>query len=173
MRADLLHVIAVRENPRRFATPDRLYLDFEQHMLDSGVRLTVVECAFGERPFVLEDRPHINHVGVRARTMLWHKECLINLGVRHLPRDWRYMAWIDSDIRFRRPHWAAETVHGLQHYGLLQPWDTCYDLGPTTRTWTSTARSAGSTAPAARSFKARAAAAMPATSSPIPATPGP
>ena len=130
MRADLLHVIAVRENPRRFATPDRLYLEFEQHMLDSGVRLTVVECAFGERPFALAGRPHVNHVGVRARTMLWHKECLINIGVRHLPADWKYLAWIDADITFRRKDWAAETVHGLQQYAFLQPWDTCYDLGP-------------------------------------------
>ena len=130
MRADLLHVVAVRENPRRFLTPDRLYLEFEQHMLDSGVRLTVVECALGERPFALAGRPHVNHVGVRARTMLWHKECLLNIGVRHLPADWRYLAWIDTDIRFRRPHWASETVHGLQQYALLQPWDTCYDLGP-------------------------------------------
>ena len=130
MRADLLHVVAVRENPRRFAVPDRLYLDFEQHMLDSGVDLTVVECAFGERPFQLADRPHIRHVGVRARTMLWHKECLINIGVRHLPADWRYLAWIDTDVVFRRPDWAVETVHGLQHYKLLQPWDCCYDLGP-------------------------------------------
>ena len=130
MRADLLHVVAVRENPRRFKAPDRLYLEFEQHMLDSGVHLTVVECAFGERPFHYDERKHVQHIGVRARTMLWHKENLINIGVSRLPPEWKYLAWVDTDIRFRKPGWAEETVHGLQHYAMLQPWDTAYDLGP-------------------------------------------
>ena len=31
---------------------------------------------------------------------------------------------------FRRPHWAAETVEALQHYDVVQPWTTAYDLGP-------------------------------------------
>ena len=130
MHPNLLHVVVVRENPRRFHVPDENYLAFEDHMLSSGVNLTVVECVLGERPFALADRPHVHHVPVRSRTMLWHKENLVNIGVSRLPADWKYLAWIDADVAFRRKDWAAETVHGLQHYKILQPWDTCYDLGP-------------------------------------------
>ena len=130
MTPDKLHVVTVRENPRRFNTPDRLYDQFEEQMLDQGVSLTVVECQHGARPFALDGRPHINHVGVRATTMMWHKENLINLGVARLPHDWKYMAWVDSDVYFRQHNWATETIHALQHYKLLQPWETCYDLGP-------------------------------------------
>jgi hypothetical protein len=60
------------------------------------------------------------------------QECLINLGVRmarHFP-DWRYVAWCDGDIRFRRPDWAVETLHALQQYEVVQPWVDAYDLGP-------------------------------------------
>lgn len=130
MRADLLHVITVIANPIRWQSRDLLYEAFEQHMLESGVHLTVAELAYGERPFRLANRPGVNHVGLRARTLTWSKENLINLALARLPDDWRYVAWIDADIRFRRADWAAETVHALQQYDVVQPWSDCYDLGP-------------------------------------------
>ena len=130
MLPEKLHVIAVRENPRRFKVPDQHYLDFERAMLDAGVSLTVVECALGETPFKLNDRVGVHHVGVRHRTLLWHKENLINLAISRLPADWHYVAWVDADVSFRNKSWATDTIHGLQTYKLLQPWDACYDLGP-------------------------------------------
>jgi hypothetical protein len=72
----------------------------------------------------------VNHVGVRAHSMVWNKENLINLGIARLPEDWKYVAWIDADVMFRRADWAAETVHALQLHQVVQPWAHCYDLGP-------------------------------------------
>jgi hypothetical protein len=55
---------------------------------------------------------------------------MINLGVRHLlPRDWRYVAWVDCDVEFRVDGWAQEALYQLQHYPLIQPWQQCVDLG--------------------------------------------
>ena len=51
MKPELLHVVAVHSNPARWESRTRIHLDFEQHMLDSGVQLTTVECAHGDRPF--------------------------------------------------------------------------------------------------------------------------
>ncbi len=99
-------------------------------MLASGVDLTVVECALGERPFELSTNPRVRHVGVRCRTLVWTKENLVNLGIGRLPQDWKYVAWVDADIHFRVPHWASETVHALQQFDVVQPWSDCYDLGP-------------------------------------------
>ena len=130
MRADLLHVVTCVSNPIRWESRIRLYRDFEQHMLESGANLTVVECAYGDRPHELAGREGVNHVPVRSRTLLWNKECLLNLGLARLPEDWKYVAFIDADIRFRKPGWAAETVHALQQYDVVQPWSDCYDLGP-------------------------------------------
>jgi hypothetical protein len=62
--------------------------------------------------------------------MVWNKENLINIGFSRLQDDWKYVAWIDADVNFRREHWASETVHALQHYDIIQPWADCYDLGP-------------------------------------------
>ena len=130
MQSNLLHVVAVVANPIRWQSRIRLYRMFEQHMLDSGVHLTTVECAYGDRPFELAESPHIQHVGVRARTLVWNKESLINTGIARLPADWKYVAWIDADVAFRKPDWAAETVQALQQYAVVQPWSDCYDLGP-------------------------------------------
>ena len=130
MRAGLLHVVAAYSNPMRWRSRMTLYQAFRAHMLASGVRLTVVECAYGDRPHELGGDPDIRHVPVRARTLVWVKENLLNLGIASLPEDWKYVAWIDADVLFRDAGWAAETVHALQQYAFVQPWTDCYDLGP-------------------------------------------
>ena len=130
MRADLLHVVTAVANPLRWASRTRLYRDFERHMLDSGVRLTVVECAHGDRPHELAGAANVRHVPVRARSLVWTKENLLNIGIASLPVDWKYVAWIDADVLFRRPDWAVETVEALQLHDVVQPWSDCYDLGP-------------------------------------------
>ena len=123
-----LHVFTARSNPLGWAAPHRNWLRFARHMLDSGVNLTVVECAYGEEAFQC-DMEGVRHIGVRAKTRGWIKENLINIGVQRTPEA-RYVAWIDADIIFRRPDWAAATVHALQHYDVVQPWSDAYDLGP-------------------------------------------
>lgn len=130
MKSDLLHVVIPYANPMRWNNRRKIYELCKEHMLDSGVKLTIVECAQSNRPFELCDEPHINHIGVRSHHPLWIKEALLNIGFAHLPDNARYIAWIDGDIEFRRSNWASETVHALQQYDVIQPWSECYDLGP-------------------------------------------
>jgi hypothetical protein len=130
VRADLLDVVTTYFNPMRWESRSRLHKAFEQHMLDSGVRLTTVEVAFGDRPWELPDDPRINRVRVRTNSLCWTKESAVNIGISRLPEDWKYVAWIDGDVFFRKPGWAAETVHALQLFHIIQPWEQCYDLGP-------------------------------------------
>lgn len=130
MRSDLLHVVVPYSNPILWESRPRLYRQFEEHMLDSGVKLTVVECVLGERDFQLHTNQHVNHIGVRHKTLIWHKESLINIGISRLPHDARYIAWIDADIHFRSNTWAADAVHALQQYEVIQLFEHAYDLGP-------------------------------------------
>jgi len=117
MRADILRVVTCVYNPIWWQTRIQHYGTFRQHMLDSGVKLTVVECALGERPFELGDDPDVTHVGVRADTLAWNKENLINIGIaRGTDPSERYLAWVDADVEFRNRNWASDTVHSLQQY---------------------------------------------------------
>jgi hypothetical protein len=128
MRADALHVVAARFNPLRWTTPDRHYRDWVGHILDSGCKLTVVEIQYGKREFIA-DLPHVNHIGLRAESWAWSKECAINEGIKRIP-DAEYIAWGDADIWHRNANWASETVEYLQHYRAIQTWDRALDLGP-------------------------------------------
>ena len=128
MTPDQLHVFAARSNPVRWATPDKVFNEWAQHMLDSGVSLTVIELAYGERPFTC-DLPHVNHIGVRGKTWCWSKENLLNIGIQRTPQA-KYISWIDTDVFFRRPDWASDTIHALQNWDIIQPWRHAYDLGP-------------------------------------------
>lgn len=128
IHAGALHVFTPRSNPLGLATPHHLFEQFAHHMLASGVVLHVIECAYGDRPFECKIEG-VDHIGVRASTMIWNKECLGNLGVMRTPEA-QNIAWIDADVMFRNPDWARDTVDALQLYDVVQPWETAYDLGP-------------------------------------------
>ena len=130
MRDDLLHVVTAVFNPCRWQSRIRLARDFIGQMRQAGLPLTVVETAYGNQPFELADIPDIRHVPTRAATPLWCREAAINVGIRSLPPDTRYVAWIDADITFERRDWAAETIAALQTYAVVQPWSEALDLGP-------------------------------------------
>jgi hypothetical protein len=130
MQRSDLHVVCAIFNPIRWESRVKLYRDFEQHMLDSGVSLTTVECALNGRPFELPARPYVRGVQVRAKTLAWNKENLINLGIQRLPESAQRIAWLDADIEFRNPVWVMDTLHALEQYPIVQPWSSALDLGP-------------------------------------------
>jgi hypothetical protein len=128
-----LHVVVGLSNPARFASRYRLFNEFRKYIADSGAQLTTVELALGDRAFEVTSRDNPNDVQLRSSSVLWHKENLINLGLRHLSHthpDWRYVAWIDSDVIFSRADWVAETIHLLQVHQVIQMWSHSIDLGP-------------------------------------------
>ncbi len=123
-----LHVFTARSNPLHWAAPHRNWLRFAQGMLDAGVSLTVIECAYGEEEHLCAI-DGARHIAVRAKTRVWNKENLLNIGVHRTPEA-HYIAWIDADVLFRRTDWAIGTLRALQHYDVVQPWSDAYDLGP-------------------------------------------
>jgi glycosyltransferase involved in cell wall biosynthesis len=130
VRSDLLHVVTCISNPVRYRSRWRLHERFAAEMARAGVNLVTVELAYGERPFAVTTAGNRNHVQVRSRSELWSKENLLNIGIAHLPDDWRYVAWIDADVQFHNPDWAAETVERLQLFSVLQLFSHAHDLDP-------------------------------------------
>ena len=130
IKASDLHVIGVVSNPRRYKSRPRLAREWLARMNNSGATVWMIEATFGERDAEVADESNPNHLIVRCDHELWLKEALINKGVRNLPADWKYMMWCDADIEFTRENWAEETIHGLQHHKVLQPWSHCVDMGP-------------------------------------------
>lgn len=125
-----LHVIGVIQNPVRYHSRYRLFHQWAREMVNTpNVKLHVVEAIHGDRksechPEVEEGHTsHYNYLSVRTNEEVWLKENLINLAVKHLlPKDWKYVAWVDADIHFRNQMWAHSSIHQLQHYQIIQPW---------------------------------------------------
>ena len=146
-----LHVIGVIQNAVRYQSRYRLFKAWAQEMLKTpNVKLYVIEATYGDRapecsPKEVEpgeiDLENYQYLEVTSTSEIWLKENLINLGVKRLlPADWKYMAWVDCDVKFADPGWALATVHQLQHYNIVQPWQSAADLdfhGAIQNTWTS------------------------------------
>jgi Pyruvate/2-oxoacid:ferredoxin oxidoreductase delta subunit len=91
---------------------------------EKQVELVTIELQQNSRPFVTESK-----IKLRTDHELWFKENLINIAVRHLPKKWEYMAWVDSDLEFQNKDWVRETLEQLQTYKVVQLFSHCLDLG--------------------------------------------
>ena len=106
-----------------------LFIQFvERYVKTPGLRLVVVE-AMG--PAALGSLGGVHeHIRLTSDSRVWLKENLINLGVKALPKDWKYVAWIDADLEFLNKNWVQETIRGLQRADVVQMWRTAVNLGP-------------------------------------------
>ena len=130
----MLYVISPISNPIRFSKRYELFRKFQAYLAkNSFVKLITVELAFGERPFAVTEKNNPDHIQLRTREEIWHKENMINVGIQYLRQiypDAKYVAWVDGDVSFSKPDWAEETVQQLQHFDFVQMFRTAHDLGP-------------------------------------------
>jgi hypothetical protein len=109
---DVLHVVAVLSNPCQYKKRVSLMRDFMRRMeFENHVVLYIVELAYGNQPFSITSPLCPRHLQLRTSVPLWHKENMINIGIRQLlPPDWKAVAWIDSDIDFENHSWAIDCL---------------------------------------------------------------
>ena len=141
--------VAVVSNPYRYKTRYALFRKFRDHIIhDLKGNLLVVECALGGRGFQVTGQEYqreqslhdyqgrelspdnYKEVQVQNATQLWQKENLMNIGLHRLPSSAKYITFIDADVHFVNPHAVTEIVHALQIHQVVQPFETCCDLGP-------------------------------------------
>lgn len=115
-----LHIICAMFNPLRFHSRYRLFHSFRKHCADAGAILHTVELALRDRHHEVTRFDNPLDIQVRGQSEIWYKENLQNVGLRHLPADAEYIAFIDGDFHFTRSDWATETVQMLQHYEAVQ-----------------------------------------------------
>lgn len=115
-----LHVVIVVSNPCEFKKRYKLAIEFMERIElynKDDVELYLVELAYGNQKYKLTSPNNPKHLQLRTEIPLWHKENMINLGVRKLlPPDWKAFAWIDADIEFENQSWASDTLKILNGY---------------------------------------------------------
>jgi len=108
-----LNVIIVISNPCQFARRYILCKEFVKRIEEEeeNVNLYIVEMIYPNQKFIITDKKNKNHLQLKTDVPIWHKENMINLGVKNLlPKDYRAFAWIDADIEFESNTWAIDTL---------------------------------------------------------------
>jgi hypothetical protein len=128
--SDTLHVVSVISNVCNFKRRYQLMNEFINRMEQfDNIKLYIVELAYGDQEFQITSSSNPLHLQLRTKNALWHKENLINLGVKNLlPPDWKAFAWIDADIEFENINWVNDTLKLLTKFELVQLFNNCLDL---------------------------------------------
>lgn len=100
---------------------------------EEHVELYIVEIVYNDTDeFEVSEEEHPQHLQIRAheKECLWHKEAMINLGVRTLlPSTWKAFAWIDADLSFENLTWSTDTLRLLNGFcDIVQLFSHCCDL---------------------------------------------
>ena len=128
---DVLHVVCVISNPAMFATRYILAKQFLYRLqFDSHIRVYVVELSYGKQQYYITDANDPRHLQLRGEHALWHKENMVNIGVKKLlPKQWKAMAWVDMDVEFENNTWALDTLKILNgHRDIVQLYSHCIDM---------------------------------------------
>lgn len=72
-------------------------------------------------------------IQLRSRDVLWQKERLLNIALRHLPAECDRVAWLDCDVVFADDGWAEQAIEALERHELIQPFSQVYELHPQAR----------------------------------------
>lgn len=81
-----LHVILVLSNPCLFAKRYILLKEFVKRieMEETNVLLYIVELAYDKQDYHITEKNNPRHLQIRTKVPIWHKENMINLGVKYL-----------------------------------------------------------------------------------------
>ena len=127
-----LNVIIVISNPCLYAKRYILLKEFVKRIEEEeeNVNLFIVEIAYGDQKFIISNKNNKHHLQLKTQVPLWHKENMINLGVKYLlPKDYKAFAWIDADIEFDSSSWALDTLKILNGYkDIVQLFSHCIDM---------------------------------------------
>lgn len=111
-----LNVIIVISNPCKYGTRYKLCNEFIKRIENEdseNVNLYIVELVYPKynNNFYVTNMNNPNHLRLTCESPLWHKENMINIGVRKLlPNNWKAVAWIDADVEFENFNWALDTL---------------------------------------------------------------
>jgi len=120
-------IIACYFNPQR--NPYRLSAFRTWYESIKHLNHEIVECVIdGSTPELVGEFPSLNIHRVFTPNLLWHKEALLNGIVNTLPKQYKYVFWLDTDVIFANNNWLVEAVEVLQHNNLVQPFDFCVHL---------------------------------------------
>ena len=128
-----LYVILTYFNYCSSKARKQLFMDFiNKYKNTPGIRICIAEAKLNNNNYQLPQTLSniYMHIGITTADCIWVKESLINTIIRKLPKNWKYVAWIDADITFLNNNWVYDTINKLQKVDVVQLFQTCINTGP-------------------------------------------
>jgi hypothetical protein len=113
-------------NPSRYRRRLENFRHFRQALCGP---LLAVELGYGDA-FELSRADADILVQIRGSSVLWQKERLLNVALRHLPAHVSYVAWLDCDVVLSNQLWRSLAVEALQKHCIVQLFENLIDLDP-------------------------------------------
>lgn len=116
-----LYVLTTVSNYAEYNSRYELYKMFKEKMdYYSGIKLITVELAYEGQKHKVTNWHNSDHIQITTNKPLWHKENLLNIALKYLPKTAKYVAWVDADIEFCNKNWVSETIAKLENYSAVQ-----------------------------------------------------
>lgn len=97
------------------------FIKFRQNF---NAPLTVVELAFDDQPFWIDDAIQVRG---NSSNLMWQKERLINIGIGSMPSKVDKVAWVDADIIFQDNTWFKQAEFLLDYKPVIQLFENVYE----------------------------------------------
>jgi hypothetical protein len=93
------------------------------HQLENAhIPVFIAELALDDKPFIFSHLPRV--MQFRTNAALWHKESLLQQAVKHLPRQFTKVAFLDKDVMIDDPLWLQKTSKLLDSVDIAHPFET-------------------------------------------------
>lgn len=113
-------IIACYFNPHN--SPYRLKAFNKFYELVKDTNHIILECVIGKSKPQLPENSHINRID--TENLLWHKETLLNKIISdYLPKECKYIFWLDADVILTNKNWIVEGVKELKIHNIIQPFE--------------------------------------------------
>lgn len=122
----MMYVVTSYFNPENYQTKRDNFYKFIAPLEEKNIPWFCVEAIFGTETNPLA--PHKNILKVQTKDVMWHKERMLNLAEKHLPKRCETILWIDCDIIFENEHWYEETEFQLDTFAVVQPFENVVRL---------------------------------------------
>ena len=123
---DGLWAVTAYYNPARFKRRLKNYHVFRRHLT---VPLVAVELSFDGTFDLAPDDAEIL-IQLHGGDIMWQKERLLNIGLRHLPPSCDKVAWLDCDVIFGTEDWMVRASLTLDELAIVHLFEERHDLPP-------------------------------------------
>lgn len=130
-----LYFITSYFNPFGFKSRLANFKTFYESLSEITNKIYVVEAIFpegNEDGFVAAPQLSLahNYKVVTVKSLLWHKESLLNIALRNLPESCKYVSWLDADIIFDDKKIVKKIKKKLNKHNMVQCFSDVHQYDP-------------------------------------------